>query len=87
MPLQRHHKIIIGGVSSLLVIVLIANSIFMYWVYTKQVMNYNELTNRIEYLQNDTQMRFNELSNNLLTTKKCSLRTLGVETPRKQRHF
>lgn len=78
MPLQRHHKIIIGGVSSLLILVIIANSIFMYWVYTKDIMNYNELNNKINSLQNDTQVKFNDLSTSILNTRN-DLSSLGLQ--------
>jgi S1-C subfamily serine protease len=78
MPLERHHKIILGGLTSLFIIVIIANSIFLYWVYTKEIMNYNDLSQKIEFLQNDTNSKFNELSNNLLTTKN-DLKSLGLQ--------
>ncbi len=78
MQLEKHHKIIIGGVTSLLIIVVIANSIFMYWVYTKGNLNYNELNQRIESLKSDTQIKLNDLSNNLIETKN-SLESLGVQ--------
>ncbi len=78
MPLQRHHKIIIGGLGSLLIIFVIANSIFLYWTYVKQDMNYNELTQKIDSLQDDSQSKFNELSDNLLTTKN-DLKSLGSQ--------
>lgn len=68
----------IGGLTTLLIIVVIANSIFMYWVYTKQVMNYNELTQKIGSLETDTQSKFSDLSDNLLETKN-DLQNLGIQ--------
>ena len=78
MPLKRHHKIIIGGVTSLLILVIIANSIFMYWVYTKQIMSYNELSTRIDNLENITQIQINSLSENISGTKN-QLTSLGSQ--------
>lgn len=78
MPLQKHHKIILGGVTSLLVIVLIANSIFMYWLFTKQEIQYNELDKKIEDLSKDTQTKLNDLSDSLLETE-SGLNSLGSQ--------
>lgn len=78
MPLEKNHKIILGGVTSLLIIVILANSIFLYWVYTKEVMNYNNLNLKIESLQEETSSKFNDLSSNLLDTKN-DLKSLGLQ--------
>jgi len=78
MPLQKHHKIILGGVTSLLIIVLIANSVFMYWIFLKQNMNYNELNKKIEFFQEETQSQLNKLSDSILETKN-DLKSLGLQ--------
>lgn len=65
MKLKRHHKIILGGITSLLIIIMIANSVFLYWVYEKENMNHDNLENKIDSLQADTQSKFNTLSENL----------------------
>ncbi len=78
MPLEKNHKIILGGVTSLLIIVILANSIFLYWVYQKEVMNYNNLNLKIESLQEETSSKFNDLSSNLLDTKN-DLKSLGLQ--------
>ncbi|OGJ12844.1 hypothetical protein A3K82_00825 [Candidatus Pacearchaeota archaeon RBG_19FT_COMBO_34_9] len=78
MPLEKHHKIILGGLTSLLIIVILANSVFLYWVYAKGNINYNSLTRKIESLQEETNSKFNELSDNLLETKK-DLKSLGLQ--------
>lgn len=76
MPLKRHHKIIIGGVSSLLVIFMVLSSVFMYLIYTNQNMSFRELSNRIKNLQTDTQTKFSDLSETVLNTE-TELKTLG----------
>jgi len=67
MPLQRHHKIIIGGVSFLLILFMVASSLFMYMMFTKQTTDFNELNSKITNLQTDTQTKFNSVSDNLLS--------------------
>ncbi len=78
MPLKTHHKIIIGGVTFLLILVIIANSIFMYWVYTKETMDYEGLTSQLNLFQNDTQMKISSLSASLLNTRN-GLSSLGLQ--------
>jgi len=65
MALKKHHKIILSGITSLLIIIMIANSVFLYWVYEKGNMNYNALQNKIDSLQADTQSKMNTLSENI----------------------
>lgn len=69
MPLKKHHKIIIGGFSTFLVGVIIANSLFVYFLYGQLQLNYNSLSNDVENLQADTQSKLNELTTNLIQTK------------------
>ncbi|MFH1787323.1 MAG: trypsin-like peptidase domain-containing protein [archaeon] len=70
MPLKKHHKIMIGGVSSLLIIVLIANTIFLYFLYAQLQISNNKLENQITELQTDTQSKINELTTNIIDTQK-----------------
>ncbi len=63
--MKKHHKIILSGITSLLILVVIANSVFLYWVYEKANMDYDNLRNKIDSLQADTQSKFNTLSENL----------------------
>lgn len=78
MPLQRQHKIIIGSVSSLLILFMILTSIFMYLLFLKQTQDYNELILRLENLQTETESQFSELSESVLKTKE-SLTSLGLQ--------
>ena len=70
MPLKRHHKIIIGSFSSLVLIFMIVSSILIYTISIKQTVNYNKLNNKISELEADTQNKLNELTKNLLQTNK-----------------
>ncbi len=78
MPLERHHKIIIGSISSLIILFMVLSSIFMYLILVKQNSDFNSLNRKIESLQNDTQSKFNELSTSVLNTKN-DLKSLGMQ--------
>ncbi|MBR9701975.1 trypsin-like serine protease [Candidatus Pacearchaeota archaeon] len=67
--LKKHHKIIIGSFSSIIIIFMIISGILLNTVLTKQNLNYNSLNNKISDLQADTQSKFNELTTNILETK------------------
>lgn len=82
MPLERKHKIIIGGFSTFLIGVIIANSLFIYFIYAQLQLNYNTLNEELNELQADTQNKFNELTTNLIQTKteiNTELESLGTE--------
>ena len=78
MALERHHKIIIGSFSSVIIIILIANSIFLYILYGQLQLNYNSLENEIQQLQVDTQTKFNDMSTTILNQKE-ELISLGSQ--------
>ena len=69
MPLQRHHKIMIGSFSSLLIVLLIANSIFIYFLYGQIQMSYSKLEEEITELKIDTQSKLNEITDNIVITQ------------------
>jgi len=82
MPLQKHHKIIIGGFSTFLIGVIIANSLFIYFLYGQLQLNYNSLNENLNQLQIDTQSKVNELTTNLIQTKsefELELNSLGSQ--------
>ena len=66
MPLKKHHKWIIGSFSSVVIIFMIITGILLNGIIVKQTLNHNELSNKIENLQTDTQSKLNELTNSLL---------------------
>lgn len=65
MVLKKHHKIAIGGLSTLIVVVLISNSVLLYMLYLKIDLNYNELETKIA----DSQSKISELSESLIATR------------------
>jgi S1-C subfamily serine protease len=66
--LKPHHKWIIGGVSTLLILFIIIMSVFMYIIFVKQELNYNALDRRILDLRTETQKNLNDISSSLLKT-------------------
>ena len=69
MKLKRHHKFILGGISSLVIISLIVIGILLNGIIVKQNVDYNNLNGKINNLQLDTQNKLNELTETLLQTK------------------
>ncbi len=78
MELKRHHKIIIGSVSSLVIIFMITSTIFMYMIFVRQSAGDNELNNKITALQADTQTKLNELTDSIMQNEN-QLKTLGSQ--------
>lgn len=66
MVLKRHHKIIIGSFSSIVIIFMIVTSILLNGIIVKQSLNYNSLNQKII----DAQSEINTLTENLIQTKK-----------------
>jgi len=74
--LKRHHKIMIGGVSSLVIIILIINSILLYTMYGQLELNYQELKGNINKLEADTNSKLGEITSSVLNNKE-QLSSLG----------
>ena len=69
MTIKKHHKIIIGSFTTLVIIFMITVGILLNGIIVKQNLNHNELKNKISEVQTDTQSKLNELTQNLLQTK------------------
>jgi len=69
MPLKKHHKWIIGGASSIIILFMVVIGILLNGVMVKQSIDYKNLNNKISELQADTQNKLNELTESLLQTK------------------
>ena len=78
MALKRHHKIIIGSLSSLVILFMITSSIFTYLIFIKQTASDAELNREITSLQTDTQTKLNELTESILKTE-SQLKNLGSQ--------
>ncbi|MEN7982315.1 MAG: trypsin-like peptidase domain-containing protein [Nanoarchaeota archaeon] len=78
MQLKKHHKIIIGGFSTFLIGILIANSLFIYFLYGQLQLSYNVLSEDLKNTQLDTNNKFNELTKNILQNRE-ELISLGSQ--------
>ncbi len=78
MTLKKHHKIMIGSFSSFLIILLVANSIFIYLLYGQLQLSYNQLDSEIGELNTKNQAQFKEITENLLNTKQ-DVQKLGTQ--------
>jgi serine protease Do len=69
MELKKHHKIVIGSLSSLIIIALVVNSVCLYLLFVKVNVDYSMLNSKISELQADTQSKLNELTSSLVETQ------------------
>jgi len=76
--MKTHHKFLIGGFSSIIIIFIVVSSILTYTLFIRLEINHNELSDQITEVQKDTQSKFNELTENLLKTNK-EVTSLGIE--------
>lgn len=69
MRLKKQHKWVIGGFSTIVIIYMIITAVLLNGIIVKQQINHNELSDRINNLQADTQNKLNELTKDLIETK------------------
>ena len=67
--MKKHHKWVIGGFSSVVIIALIIIAILLNGLIVKQSIDYNTLNNKILNLQADTQSKLNELTESIIETQ------------------
>ena len=77
MPLQRHHKILIGSFTTVMLIFMITSSTLLYLLFVKSNVNYSVLTDKIETLQKETDTKISGLSEGLIETKNLVGSELG----------
>ena len=66
---HRKHKILFGSFSFLIIIFIILSSIALYAIYIKLDTTYDNLNMKIVELQQDTQSKLNEVTENLILTQ------------------
>lgn len=66
--LKPHHKWILAGTSGIVILFLIALSVFTYTSFVRQELNQNVLENKLENLRTETQANINELSSSIMET-------------------
>lgn len=67
--MKKHHKIIIGSTTSLILILLIMNSVFIYILFSKLQYDYNQLNLGIINLEKEINTKFNEITSSIIETK------------------
>mgnify|MGYP001590392557 CR=1 FL=1 len=77
MALERHHKILIGSFSTIVIIFMIATSIFLYLLFVKQNLNYSSLNDKIENVKIESDAKIGEITNNLKQTNEILNNELG----------
>ncbi len=77
MALQRHHKILIGSFSSIVIIFMVTTGVLLYLSFVKQNVNYENLNKKINDLQIDTNSKINELTENMMQTNEILGSELG----------
>ena len=76
--LRKHHKIMIGSFTSIVIIYMIINAILLNGIIVKQTINHNELSDKIDGVQVDTQSKLNDLTDSLMKTNN-NLLSLGSQ--------
>jgi S1-C subfamily serine protease len=76
--LKKHHKIILGGFTTIVIIYMIVTAILLNGLIVKQSVNHNTLNNKIDGLQADTQSKLNELTETLIE-QRTELNSLGSQ--------
>ena len=72
MPLKRHHKFIIGGFSTIVLVYMIVTIILLNGAIVKQQINYNDMTKKlseVKVTQTETESKLSELTENLIETR------------------
>lgn len=69
MGLKKHHKWMLGGFGSIIVVYMVMSAVLLNGIIVKQTINHNQLQNEIEQFKIDTSSKIAELSNNIIETK------------------
>ena len=75
MALKRHHKILIGGFSFLILAMIILLAFLTYSLYIQETQHYTSLNDKLSELQSTTQSQINSLSSSLLTLQNSTQNT------------
>ena len=77
MQLERHHKILIGSFSTIVIIFMISTSVFLYLLFVKTNLNYATLNKKIDGIEKDTNSKITDLSEGLIDTNNLIGSELG----------
>ena len=71
--LKRHHKIMIGSFTTIVIIFMIVSGILLNGLIVKQTINDNTINKKVDELQKDTQSKLNDISTSVLQIQKTIL--------------
>lgn len=66
--MRKHHKIILGGFSTVVLIFMIVTAILLNGLIVKQQINHNQLLEKIDQVDSETQEKINELAISIIDT-------------------
>lgn len=75
MALKRHHKILIGGFSFIVLVMIVLLGFMNYSLYVQETQHYSDLKDTLLELQVNTQTQINSLSSNLLSLQNSTQNT------------
>jgi S1-C subfamily serine protease len=75
MALKRHHKILIGGFSFIVLVMIVLLGFMNYTLYVQETQHYSNLKDTLSELQTNTQTQINSLSSNLLQLQNSTQNT------------
>jgi S1-C subfamily serine protease len=78
VKLKKHHKIMIGSFTSIVIIYMVINAILLNGVFVKQTINHDQVNDKIDNLQANTQSKLNDLTDTLMKTNE-ELVSLGSQ--------
>ena len=77
MPLERHHKILIGSFTSIVIIFMLTTSVFLYLLFVKTNVEYQKINDKVANLEADTNSKVSEISESLIQTNEVLNNQLG----------
>jgi S1-C subfamily serine protease len=76
--MKKHHKVVLGGFSAIVIAFMVITGILLNGLIVKQQINHNEVLDKIDTLQIDTQSKLNELTESLMQTR-SDVENLGTQ--------
>jgi S1-C subfamily serine protease len=67
--MRRHHKIVLGGFSAIVVAFMVITGVLLNGLIVKQQINHNEVVDKIDNVKIDTQTKLNQLTQSLMETR------------------
>jgi hypothetical protein len=75
MALKRHHKILIGSFSFIVLVMIILLGFMNYTLYVQETQHYSDLRDTLSELQTSTQTQINSLTTNLVQVQNSTQST------------